>query len=99
MSASTSIANIPAEVRERAKQVILDEMASAHFGRRSTGGELAARYVATLDGPREALILGTALRVPAPYAAMANGAAGHGEEVDGAHIVGGHPGATLCVTA
>ena len=94
-AASTSIANIPSEIRERAKQVILDELASAHFGRRSMGGDLAARYAATLGGPQEALILGTSQRVPAPYAAMANGAAGHGEEVDGAHVIGGHPGATL----
>jgi 2-methylcitrate dehydratase PrpD len=28
-------------------------------------------------------------------AALANGAAGHGEEVDGAHVVGGHPGASI----
>lgn len=94
-AANTALPQIPAHVVDRAKQVILDEMASAHFGRRSLGGDLAARYVATLGGPQEALVLGTALRLPAPYAAMANGAAGHGEEVDGAHVIGGHPGATL----
>jgi 2-methylcitrate dehydratase PrpD len=92
---STSIMTIPAEVRERAKQVVLDEMASACFGRRSMAGDLAARYVASLGGPAEARILGTGLSVPAPYAALANGTAGHGEEVDGAHVVGGHPGATI----
>ncbi len=94
-AASTSIENIPADVCELAKLVLFDEMASAHFGRRSMAGELAARYVATLGGPQEALVLGTNLRVPAPHAALANGTAGHGEEVDGAHVVGGHPGATL----
>lgn len=94
-AAKTTLERIPAPVVERAKQVILDEMACAHFGRRSLGGDLAARYVATLGGPQEALVLGTSLKMPAPYAAMANGAAGHGEEVDGAHVIGGHPGATL----
>jgi len=92
---STSIGRLPREVVERAKQVILDEMACAHFGRRSLAGELAVRYVTTLGGPAEARILGTRLRVPAVHAALANGAAGHGDEVDGAHVVGGHPGATL----
>lgn len=94
-AATTSINKIPTEVKELAKQVILDEMASSHFGRRSLAGDLVARYAATLGGPQEALILGTRLRVPAQYAALANGAAGHGEEVDGAHVIGGHPGATL----
>jgi 2-methylcitrate dehydratase PrpD len=94
-AASTSINSIPAEIRELAKRVILDEMACAHFGKRSIAGELTARYVTTLGGPMESRILGTGLRVPAPYAALANGTAGHGEEVDGAHVVGGHPGATI----
>ena len=70
-------------------------MACAQFGRRSLGGDLAARYAASLGGAGESLILGTQLRVAAPHAALANGAAGHGEEVDGAHVIGGHPGATL----
>ena len=43
--------------------------------------------VATLGGPQEALIIGTRQRAPAQYAALANGAAGHGEEVDGAHVI------------
>lgn len=93
-AASTSSAALPAEVKERARQVIFDEMACARFGRRSMAGTLAARYAANFASPAESRILGTSLRVPAPYAAMANGAAGHGEEVDGAHVIGGHPGAT-----
>ncbi len=94
-AASTSIGAIPENVRERARQVILDEMASACFGRRSLAGDLAARYARTLGGPEESLILGTRLRAPAQHAALANGAAGHGDEVDGTHVVGGHPGATV----
>ena len=94
-AASTSIETIPDEVKERAKLVIMDEMACAQFGRRSIAGELAARYATTLGGPAEARILGTGMRVPAPHAALANGTAGHGEEVDGAHVVGGHPGASI----
>ncbi|CAE6843206.1 MmgE/PrpD family protein [Paraburkholderia domus] len=94
-AATTSCADIPAPVRERAKQVILDEIACAYFGRRSLAGDLSARYAAQSGGPAEARIYATGQRVSAPYAALANGAAGHGEEVDGAHIVGGHPGATI----
>jgi 2-methylcitrate dehydratase PrpD len=91
----TSYAALPAEVRERAKQVVLDEIACAYFGRKSLAGDLGARYAAQFGGPAEARIYATGQRVSAPYAALANGGAGHGEEVDGAHVVGGHPGATI----
>jgi 2-methylcitrate dehydratase PrpD len=94
-AAATSSKDLPAEVKERAKRVILDEIACAYFGRRSLAGDLAARYAAQSGGAAEARIYATGERVSAPYAALANGAAGHGEEVDGAHVVGGHPGATI----
>lgn len=94
-AAGTSCAALPAEVIERAKLVILDEIACAYFGRRSLAGDLGARYAAQFGGPAEARIHATGQKVSAPYAALANGAAGHGEEVDGAHVVGGHPGATI----
>ena len=55
----------------------------------------AARYAAQAGGPAEARIYATGKRVSAVNAALANGAAGHGEEVDGAHVVGGHPGACI----
>ena len=91
----TTYAALPSEVQERAKQVVLDEVACAYFGRRSLAGDLGARYAAQCGGPAEARIYATGQRVSAPNAALANGGAGHGEEVDGAHVVGGHPGATI----
>jgi 2-methylcitrate dehydratase PrpD len=94
-AASTSFTTLPAVVTERAKQVIFDEIACAHFGQRSAAGAMAARYAAAFGGSREAQVFGTNLRLSAPYAALANGTAGHGEEVDGAHVVGGHPGASI----
>jgi 2-methylcitrate dehydratase PrpD len=92
---STSYSALPNDVRERAKQVIIDEIACAFFGGRSLAGDLTARYAAQIGGNPEARIYSTGRRVSAPYAALANGAAGHGEEVDGAHVVGGHPGASI----
>lgn len=94
-AASTDIRSIPASVTERAKQVIFDELACACFGRRTAAGDLAARYAAAIGGAAESRIFGTGLRVPAAYAGLANGTAGHGEEVDGTHVAGGHPGATI----
>jgi 2-methylcitrate dehydratase PrpD len=94
-AAASSYASLPQEVAERARRVILDEVACACFGRRSLAGDLGARYAMQFGGPAEARIHATGQRVTATYAAMANGAAGHGEEVDGAHVVGGHPGASI----
>jgi 2-methylcitrate dehydratase PrpD len=94
-SSGTTIDALPADVRERAKKVIFDELACAYFGRRSPAGALAARYAASFGGRPEAHIYGTDFQAPAAYAALANGTAGHGEEVDGAHVVGGHPGASI----
>jgi 2-methylcitrate dehydratase PrpD len=98
-AASSTIESIPAPVKERAKQIIFDEMACACFGRRSLAGDLTAAYAAAIGGAAESRVLGTGARAPAPYAALANGTAGHGEEVDGAHVVGGHPGATVVPAA
>ena len=91
----TTMEALPVDVRERAKKLIFDELACAYFGRRSPAGGLAAQYAASAGGAPEARIYGTDIRAPAAYAALANGTAGHGEEVDGAHVVGGHPGASI----
>lgn len=94
-AAGTRCAQLPEQVKERARHVIFDEIACAYFARRSLAGDLAARYAAQAGGPAEARIYATGQRVSAVNAAMANGAAGHGEEVDGAHVIGGHPGASI----
>jgi 2-methylcitrate dehydratase PrpD len=94
-AAKSSIVDIPAVVRDRARKVIFDEMACGYFGRRSPAGRMAATYAARYRGKKESLVLGTGAWLPAPFAALANGTSGHGEEVDGAHTVGGHPGASI----
>lgn len=97
-AAGTTLAKVPPEIRERAKKIVFDEMACAYFGHSSPGGLAATRYVEGCHSPSEARIYGTPLRASAPYAAMANGTAGHGYEVDGTHVVGGHPGASIVHT-
>ena len=94
-AAGTSVDAIPPGVLERARQIVMDELACAAFGQSRTAGQLAARYASATGGPGPCRILGTGLRTTEPYAAMANGTAGHADEVDGAHVVGGHPGATI----
>ncbi|MEU9779825.1 MmgE/PrpD family protein [Streptomyces phaeochromogenes] len=94
-AAFTGVDAIPSHIRERAKLVILDELASSYFGADCPAGRLATRYVAGQAAPGAAQLLGTAHRSSAELAALANGTAGHADEIDGAHVVGGHPGATL----
>ncbi|MYW96202.1 MmgE/PrpD family protein [Amycolatopsis rubida] len=94
-AAGTDFESLPAHIRERAKLVILDELASGYFGAACPAGRLAARYVAGQSAAGEALVLRTGHRTSAEFAALANGTAGHADEIDGAHVVGGHPGATL----
>ncbi|TCJ31402.1 MmgE/PrpD family protein [Parafrankia sp. BMG5.11] len=94
-AASTSIDALPADVRERGRLIVMDELACAVFGQTRTAGKLATGYAASMGGAGACRILGTEYRTTAPYAALANGTAGHADEVDGAHVVGGHPGATI----
>lgn len=94
-AAQTAFNAMPTAVREQTKKVIFDEIASSYFGRRSAAGSLIVSFITELGGASQARLWGTDLRVPRPFAALANGTAGHGDEVDGAHVVGGHPGATI----
>ncbi|NTJ11830.1 MmgE/PrpD family protein [Rhizobium lusitanum] len=94
-ASATTMEALPKSIQERTKKIIFDELACAYFGRRSAAGSLSAQYAISLGGQPEALVYGSNIRLPAAYAALANGTAGHGEEVDGAHVVGGHPGASI----
>lgn len=86
---------LPDRIRERAKLVILDELASAYFGADCRAGRLAAGYVNGQTAATDAVVYRTGRRSSAELAALANGTAGHADEIDGAHVVGGHPGSTL----
>ena len=98
-AAATRHADLPDDVVDRAKRVILDETASAVLGASLPAGRTVQ---ACLDPPggaaagaTRAHVLGTGTFAAADQAALANGTAGHADEIDGAHVVGGHPGATL----
>lgn len=96
---STSFADLPEAVREQTRMIVIDELACACFGARTVAGSLMSGYVSSVGGRPESTILGSGAKAPAAMAALANGTSGHGEEVDGAHLVGGHPGATVVAAA
>ncbi|GAA5125845.1 MmgE/PrpD family protein [Pseudonocardia adelaidensis] len=98
-AAGTAYDRLPHEVVDRAKIIVFDELACAVLGRELDPGVLVAAYVARSGGAPESTVLGTADRLPAPLAALANGTAGHADEFDGVHVTGGHPGAVIVPAA
>jgi 2-methylcitrate dehydratase PrpD len=91
---------LPPEVITKSKHHILDTLAAILSGSRLRAGELAARYVERLGGAAEATVIGTSLMVPAEWAAMANGMAGHADETDDSHLGGRfHPGCGIIPAA
>ena len=85
--------DIPAEVIARAKACIIDTIAVASFGASMPWCRIINEYALRNGAAGKASVLGTKLKRAAPYAALANGAAGHAFEMDslvqpgvGAHI-------------
>jgi 2-methylcitrate dehydratase PrpD len=91
-------------VAEKTKHHVLDTLAAILSGSRLRAGKLAAGYAARVAGaapsPGEATLVGTALLVPAEFAALANGMAGHADETDDSHLGGRfHPGCGIVPAA
>jgi 2-methylcitrate dehydratase PrpD len=85
--------DIPAEVIARAKACMLDTIAVSSFGASMPWCKIINEYALRNGAAGKASVLGTKLKLAAPYAALANGAAGHAFEMDslvqpgvGAHI-------------
>lgn len=93
---STDVTQLPSEVVERTKQIVFDELSCAVLGRYLRPGRLAARY-ATQYGNTDggSTVIGTPFSVMPQLAALANGTAGHADELDGTHTSEGHPGAVV----
>ena len=68
---------VPEEVKETAKEHLLDGLATMLGGVPEAASRLIRRHVARLGGRREATILGTRLKAPCQHAALANAVQGH----------------------
>jgi 2-methylcitrate dehydratase PrpD len=91
---------LPAAVAEKTRHHVLDTLAAIISGSRLKAGKLATGYVARFAGTPEATVIGTALMVPAEFAALANGMAGHADETDDSHLGGRfHPGCGIVPAA
>lgn len=86
--------DLPPEVVHQAKRVVLDYVAAAVVGTTSGAAQILQRYVADTEPAGGAsTVIGTSLKVSPPSAALVNGTATHGLEVDDGYTPGStHPG-------
>src|SRR5258705_349900 len=92
--------DLPPAVAQKTKDHILDTLAPILSGSRLRAGKLATDYVGRFSGIQESTVIGTALMVPAEFAALANGMAGHADETDDSHLRGRfHPGCGIVPAA
>jgi 2-methylcitrate dehydratase PrpD len=82
--ARTRIRDIPADVIELGRKSILDGFGLAIAGSAAESGHIVAAYLKDLcaGSKGECTVLGTELRVPARFAAFANGVAIHADDYD-----------------
>ncbi|HEX3646981.1 MAG TPA: MmgE/PrpD family protein [Pseudonocardiaceae bacterium] len=91
---STDFDKLPEEVVDRAKRVIADELGCMVLGATMPPGERMRSFVASIGGHPRSSVVGGGIRVPAGYAALANGTSSHSDELDGVHVSQGHPAGT-----
>lgn len=99
-SASLRYEDIPAAVREHAKLCLLDGIGAGLYGARQPWGRIAGEVAAQLSGPGRSTVWGTAATASPADAALANGTALHGFEIDDVHtrsLI--HPGAVTIPAA
>jgi aconitate decarboxylase len=79
---------IPAEVRERIKLLILDSLGCALYGAHLEWCRILQDVLGKLDKDASCAVWGTARRLSAPHAALANGTQVQGFELDDVHRAG-----------
>lgn len=87
---------VPGAVVEHLKSCVLDALGCGLFGARQPWGVIASDMAVTLSGGGPASLFGRRDRASVADAALANGTAVHGFELDDAHTASSlHPGAVV----
>jgi 2-methylcitrate dehydratase PrpD len=86
--ANTLDRELPAAVVARTKLHVLDTIAAMVSGSRLKPGEFAARYVDSMGGKPQAMVIGTGIVSSAVHAALAYAMAAHADETDDTNPVG-----------
>ena len=92
---STRFERLPAEVVDRTKRVIADEIGCMVLGSTIEPGIRMRSFVTSIGGIPESTIIGGGAKAPMGYAALANGTSAHADELDGVHLSQGHPGSLM----
>jgi 2-methylcitrate dehydratase PrpD len=79
---------LPPDVVVRTKLHVLDTLAAILSGSRLKAGQLAARYVDSLGGKPQAMVIGTPIVTTVVNAALANAMAAHADETDDTNPIG-----------
>jgi 2-methylcitrate dehydratase PrpD len=82
------LSDIPAAVRETAKEHFLDAFGTAIAASGFDFGRVTLEGVRGLGSADEATAIGSGVRLPAPSAALVNGVLAHGLDFDDTHITG-----------
>jgi 2-methylcitrate dehydratase PrpD len=91
---------LPSEVQHKARQALLDTLGATLVGTLTPVSRITAEYATTAFCGEEATILVHGLRATAAGAALANGCAANGIDIDDcAKYTRGHPGAQILPTA
>jgi len=98
--AEARLEDIPIQVRERAKYIILDGLGCGLFGAGLPWSKILTRTVASFSTGGSSLAWGTSLRLPPDHAVLLNGSFVQGFELDDYHREGGlHEGANVLPAA
>ncbi len=76
---------LPEDAAEHGKHHLIDTIASVISGSRLAPGEMFIKYIRTLGGTEEALLLGTDYVTTAVNAALGNAMMAHADETDDSH--------------
>ena len=76
---------VPLEVRDRIKLLILDSLGCAIYGAHTPWSEILLQTLSEVDQTRTTSVWGTKARLSSPHAALVNGTAVQGFELDDVH--------------
>jgi aconitate decarboxylase len=95
-----TLASVPADVVAHLKLCVLDSIGCGLYGAAQRWGKIAGDVAVGFSGGGVSSLFGRAEKVSPPDAALANGTAVHGFEIDDAHVASSHhPGAVTLPAA
>src|ERR1700730_5966969 len=95
-----TLASVPADVVAHLKLCVLDSIGCGLYGAAQRWGKIAGDVAVGFSGSGVSSLFGRAEKVSPPDAALANGTAVHGFEIDDAHVASSHhPGAVTLPAA